>query len=128
MSFKFILARVNKVSMAINNCLLSFDRMIADCHVLLHSVYSMGMNFFPSFFSNFTKKRVFQFLIATPGVKLCWDKQKLSQLSKSVSKTLDLSTHCSKPEGVIKNWIILFCSKIIKEAWEKNHAHAFNKR
>jgi len=28
--------------------------------------------------------------------------------------------HSSTPEVAIKNWKTLFCSKITKEAWEKN--------
>jgi len=34
----------------------------------------MGMKFFPSFFSNFTTKKVFQFLITPLGFEQCIDK------------------------------------------------------
>ena len=88
MSFKFILARVNKVSMATNNCLLSFYTLSLKMKLVCHLLFN-GHDFFSqASLVILLKKRVFQFLIATPGVELCWDKQKFSQLSKSVSKNI----------------------------------------
>ena len=34
-----------------------------------------------------------------------------------------LSPHSSTPEVAIKNWKTFFCSEIMKETWEKFHAH-----
>ena len=105
--------------MATNNRLLSFYTLSLKLKLVCHLLFNGHKIFSQASLVILLQKRVFQFLIATSGVELCGDLQKLSRLSKSVLKTLALSMHCSKPEGVIKNWKTLFCSKITKEAWEK---------
>ena len=89
-SFKFILAPVNKVSMATNSRLLSFTpKMKLVCHLLFdgHEIFSQASLVI------LLQKRVFLILIATSGVELCGDKQRLSRLSKSVSKNISLYLH-----------------------------------
>ena len=58
-SFKFILAPVNKVSMATNNRLLSFYTLSLKLKLVYHLLFSGHEIFFPSFFSNFTTKEDF---------------------------------------------------------------------
>ena len=87
-SFKFVLAPANKVSMATNNCLLSFYNLSLKFKLVCHLLFNEHEIFSQASLVILLQKRVFQFLIATSGFELCGDKQKLSRLSKSVSKNI----------------------------------------
>ena len=73
-SFKFVLAPVNKVSMATNNRLLSFYTLSLKlklvCHLLLngHEIFSQASLVI------LLQKRVFQFLITPSDFEECMDK------------------------------------------------------
>ena len=106
--------------MATNNCLLSFYTLSLKLKLVCHLLFNGHEIFSQASLVILLQKRVFQFLIATSGVN-CVEINKSFPDCLSLSlKTLALSTHCSKPEGVIKNWKTLFCSK---KLGKKFHAY-----
>jgi len=121
-SFKFVLAPVNKVSMATNNRLLSFYtlplKLKLVCHILFngHEIFSQAslVILLQEGFPIFDSYSVLQVLNCVEINKSFPDCLSLSL------KTLALSTHCSKPEGIIKNCFVV---KLLKKLGKKFHAH-----
>ena len=74
MSFKFVLAPVNKVSMATNNRLLSFYTLLLKLKLVRHLVFNGHEIFSKASLVILLHKRVFQFLITPSGFEQCVDK------------------------------------------------------